>query len=190
MLPPNTAPLDPPILEADPEAVDAAAARHYRRIVWFGRTLAASIGFLASATVVTLVFWEGDGTFLGETGSVVGLGACLGASLAAPMLWSWLVPDGRSFRAFRGLLAGVLAVLVAHITMWLPVLPVFVAEALAEPSLGGMITVIAEGIGGIFAIAFLSVIVVGIFTVPIGAVAGELVTWLCRWRLKHPVTAQ
>lgn len=183
MLPPDT-----PFPTPAPQPFGTDALGPYRRTVWFGRALAAGLGFLASAALFGLVFQDSLSLAAFQSGDPIapwlGLGACLGATVAAPLYWSLMVPDGRSFRLWRGLLAGVLAVLAAHVTMALgAMLPFFWTIATEPHTLGDTIAAVGEAMAAAVAMAFFSLVVVGMVTVPLGAVAGTLVTWLCRRRL-------
>jgi len=166
-------PPDPPPAETSPAAPDL-----YRRTVRYGRRLAATWGLAASLVTVAVIV-----TVMGASYAMLllGIGACLGASLGAPLLWSLLAPNGRSFRVSGGIAAGILAVLLAHMAMWLVMIGgIFLADvALADypEEVPGLLS-------GVLFLAWMSVFVVGYATVPAGAIVGLLVTLTCRRRLR------
>lgn len=149
----------------------------YRTTVRYGRRLAALWALGASAGVVVLVTLLMGPAF---PFLMLGVGACLGAGLGAPLFWSLLAPNGRTFRVWGGLLAGLLATLLAHLTLWLGLLaPVFVSEVELADYPNELLGLLA----GVLTLGWASLFAVGPVTLPAGAIAGVLVTLQCRRRL-------
>ena len=160
---------------ADPEQAYVDTARWGQWVV----TAAALICGLAAAGIIGTLF----PTLLAPGGIWVLLAVgCVSVTVLAPVLWSWLVVDGRGFRVDLGVLAGVLTVALSHFAATIGGLIVL---AIMDHGTISDFPDLIESFGLIIMVGTGSLFIAGWITVPVGAVGGWIIAVLCRRRLRR-----
>ena len=132
--------------------------------------IAALAGGLVATLVVLVATGQGYEVFL-VAGPVAGL-------IAGASIWYWLVIRRGRFGLVRAGLAGVAIVIAGH---WLTWLLVMLGSGLCNALTGGCVDFLGQSpvgpldaLSGAFFMGLLSLLVTGVFSLPVGVVAGCL----------------